>query len=119
MYRYDQYDQQIVQERVAQFRDQVQRRIDNELTEDEFRILRLQNGLYMQRHAYMLRVAVPYGLLSSAQVRKFAQQTRIECCRANRISEPILSQLGSLLRIPRSAAPARLPAGPESELSVN
>lgn len=76
MYRYDQYDQHIVQERVAQFRDQVQRRIANELTEDEFRILRLQNGLYMQRHAYMLRVAVPYGLLSSAQVRKFAHIAR-------------------------------------------
>ncbi|WMW81759.1 nitrite/sulfite reductase [Undibacterium cyanobacteriorum] len=72
MYRYDQYDHQIVQERVAQFRDQVRRRIANELTEDEFRILRLQNGLYMQRHAYMLRVAVPYGLLSSTQLRKFA-----------------------------------------------
>ncbi|TXI96030.1 MAG: nitrite/sulfite reductase [Burkholderiaceae bacterium] len=72
MYRYDQYDHQIVQERVAQFRDQVRRRIANELTEDEFRILRLQNGLYMQRHAYMLRVAVPYGLLSSTQIRKFA-----------------------------------------------
>ena len=72
MYRYDQYDHQIVQERVAQFRDQVRRRIANELTEDEFRILRLQNGLYMQRHAHMLRVAVPYGLLSSTQLRKFA-----------------------------------------------
>ncbi|MFZ6819870.1 nitrite/sulfite reductase [Undibacterium sp. Ji22W] len=72
MYRYDQHDHLIVQERVAQFRDQVSRRIANELTEDEFRILRLQNGLYMQRHAYMLRVAVPYGLLSSTQMRKFA-----------------------------------------------
>lgn len=72
MYRYDQHDHLIVQERVAQFRDQVSRRIANELTEDEFRILRLQNGLYMQRHAYMLRVAVPYGLLSSTQLRKFA-----------------------------------------------
>lgn len=72
MYRYDQHDHLIVQERVAQFRDQVSRRIANELTEDEFRILRLQNGLYMQRHAYMLRVAVPYGLVSSTQMRKFA-----------------------------------------------
>lgn len=76
MYRYDQYDHQIVQERVAQFRDQVQRRINNELTEDEFRILRLQNGLYMQRHAYMLRVAIPYGLLSSKQVRQLAHIAR-------------------------------------------
>ena len=76
MYRYDQHDHLIIQERVAQFRDQVSRRIANELTEDEFRILRLQNGLYMQRHAYMLRVAVPYGLLSSTQMRKFAYIAR-------------------------------------------
>ena len=72
MYRYDQFDHQIVAERVAQFRDQVARRLSGELTEDEFRILRLQNGLYMQIHAYMLRIAVPYGLLSAAQMRMFA-----------------------------------------------
>ena len=72
MYRYDQYDHQIVKERVAQYRDQVRRRLADELTEDEFRPLRLQNGLYMQRHAYMLRIAVPYGLLSSKQMRMFA-----------------------------------------------
>jgi sulfite reductase (NADPH) hemoprotein beta-component len=72
MYRYDQYDHQIIKERVAQYRDQVRRRLADELTEDEFRPLRLQNGLYMQRHAYMLRVAVPYGLLSSKQMRMFA-----------------------------------------------
>ncbi|MFC5472539.1 nitrite/sulfite reductase [Paraherbaspirillum soli] len=76
MYRYDQYDHQIVKERVAQYRDQVRRRLSDELAEDEFRILRLQNGLYLQRHAYMLRVAVPYGLLSSAQVRMFAHIAR-------------------------------------------
>ncbi len=76
MYRYDQYDHQIVKERVAQFRGQVQRRISGELTEDEFRPLRLQNGLYLQRHAYMLRVAVPYGLLSSRQMRIFAHIAR-------------------------------------------
>ncbi|WP_395823834.1 nitrite/sulfite reductase [Collimonas sp.] len=76
MYRYDQYDHQIVKERVAQYRDQVRRRLSGELAEDEFRILRLQNGLYMQRHAYMLRVAVPYGLLSAQQVRKFAHIAR-------------------------------------------
>ena len=72
MYRYDQFDHQLIAERVAQFRDLVSRRLSDELTEDEFRILRLQNGLYMQIHAYMLRIAVPYGLLSSAQVRMFA-----------------------------------------------
>ena len=73
MYRYDQHDHLIIQERVAQFRDQVSRRIANELTEDEFRILRLQNGLYMQRHAYMLRIAIPYGLFNSQQMRMFAK----------------------------------------------
>ena len=76
MYRYDEYDHQIVKERIAQYRGQVERRLSDELAEDEFRILRLQNGLYMQRHAYMLRVAVPYGLLASAQVRKFAYIAR-------------------------------------------
>jgi sulfite reductase (NADPH) hemoprotein beta-component len=76
MYRYDQYDHQIVKERVAQFRNQVERRLSDELSEDEFRPLRLQNGLYMQRHAYMLRVAVPYGLLSSAQMRMFSHIAR-------------------------------------------
>jgi sulfite reductase (NADPH) hemoprotein beta-component len=76
MYRYDQYDHQIVKERVAQYRDQVRRRLADELTEDEFRPLRLQNGLYMQRHAYMLRIAVPYGLLSTAQMRMFAHIAR-------------------------------------------
>jgi sulfite reductase (NADPH) hemoprotein beta-component len=76
MYRYDQFDHQITAERVAQFRDQVRRRLSGELTEDEFRILRLQNGLYMQIHAYMLRVAVPYGLLSAAQMRMLASIAR-------------------------------------------
>ncbi|GIZ52118.1 nitrite/sulfite reductase [Noviherbaspirillum aridicola] len=76
MYRYDQYDHQIVKERVAQYTSQVERRLSGELSEDEFRPLRLQNGLYYQRHAYMLRVAVPYGLLSSKQVRMFAHIAR-------------------------------------------
>jgi len=76
MYKYDVYDQQIVNERVAQYCDQVRRRLSGELTEDEFRPLRLQNGLYMQIHAYMLRIAVPYGLLSSKQMRMFAHIAR-------------------------------------------
>ncbi|MFZ5503174.1 MAG: nitrite/sulfite reductase [Pseudomonadota bacterium] len=76
MYRYDQFDHQITAERVAQFRDQVRRRLSGELSEDEFRILRLQNGLYMQIHAYMLRIAVPYGLVSAAQMRMFAHIAR-------------------------------------------
>ena len=76
MYQYDHYDEAIVRERVEQFRDQVARRMDGSLTEDEFRILRLMNGLYLQRHAYMLRVAIPYGLLSSEQLRKLAYIAR-------------------------------------------
>ena len=76
MYRYDPYDQQIVDERVAQFRDQTRRYLAGELTDDEFRPLRLQNGLYVQRHAPMLRVAVPYGLMSSTQARTLAALAR-------------------------------------------
>ena len=76
MYKYDEYDQTLVDERVAQFRGQVERRLAGELTEDEFRPLRLMNGLYLQLHAYMLRIAVPYGTLSSRQVRKFAHIAR-------------------------------------------
>jgi sulfite reductase (NADPH) hemoprotein beta-component len=76
MYRYDTYDHAIVQERVAQFRDQTRRYLAGELTDDEFRPLRLQNGLYIQRHAPMYRIAVPYGLLASRQLRKLAQIVR-------------------------------------------
>jgi sulfite reductase (NADPH) hemoprotein beta-component len=72
MYRYDEFDHRFVNERVAQFRRQVKRRMSSELTEDQFRPLRLMNGLYLQLHAYMLRVNVPYGTLSSQQMRKFA-----------------------------------------------
>jgi sulfite reductase (NADPH) hemoprotein beta-component len=72
VYHYDEYDRQFLAERVAQFRDQVARRVAGELTEEEFRPLRLMNGLYLQLHAYMLRVAVPYGLLSSVQLRGLA-----------------------------------------------
>jgi sulfite reductase (NADPH) hemoprotein beta-component len=72
MYSYDEFDHALVQERVAQFRDQVARRVSGEITEEEFRPLRLMNGLYLQLHAYMLRVAVPYGLLSPKQLRKLA-----------------------------------------------
>ncbi len=76
MYQYNQVDQQIVNDRVAQFRGQVERRLSGALTEEQFRPLRLQNGLYLQRHAYMLRVAIPYGLLSSRQVRMLAHIAR-------------------------------------------
>jgi sulfite reductase (NADPH) hemoprotein beta-component len=72
MYKYDKIDQQLVNERVAQYRDQTRRYLAGELSEEEFRPLRLQNGLYIQRHAPMLRIAVPYGMLSSKQLRKLA-----------------------------------------------
>jgi sulfite reductase (NADPH) hemoprotein beta-component len=76
MYRYDQYDQQLVNERVAQFRDQTQRFLAGQLPEDEFRALRLRNGLYIQRFAPMLRISVPYGLLSSKQMHMLAHIAR-------------------------------------------
>jgi len=76
MYRYDEFDAAFVGGRVAQFSDQVRRRIAGELNEDQFRPLRLMNGLYLQLHAYMLRIAVPYGTMSSRQLRKLAHIAR-------------------------------------------
>jgi len=76
MYRYDHIDQQLVEARVAQFRDQTRRFLAGELGEEEFKALRLRNGLYLQRHAPMLRVAIPYGMLSAAQLRKLAHIAR-------------------------------------------
>jgi len=76
MYQYDNYDKQLVQERVAQFRLQTKRYLAGKLTDEQFRPLRLMNGLYIQRHAPMLRIAIPYGLLSSDQLRKLAYITR-------------------------------------------
>ena len=76
MYRYDEFDAKFVAERVAQFRGQVERRLSGALTEDQFKPLRLMNGLYLQLHAYMLRIAVPYGTLSSKQLRKLAHIAR-------------------------------------------
>lgn len=73
MYRYDEFDHQFVRERVKQFRGQVERRLSGALNEEEFKPLRLMNGLYLQLHAYMLRVAVPYGTLSSRQMRRLAE----------------------------------------------
>jgi sulfite reductase (NADPH) hemoprotein beta-component len=72
MYRYDEFDQEFVNERVAQFRGQVERRVSGELTEEQFKPLRLMNGVYLQLHAYMLRIAVPYGTLNPAQLRMLA-----------------------------------------------
>ena len=76
MYVYDEYDQRIIEDRVKQFRDQTRRYLAGELSEEEFRPLRLQNGLYIQRFAPMLRVAVPYGQLNANQVRTLAKIAR-------------------------------------------
>ncbi len=76
MYRYDEFDADFVADRVAQFRDQVERRLDGTLSEDQFKPLRLMNGVYLQLHAYMLRIAVPYGTMSSKQMRKLAHIAR-------------------------------------------
>jgi sulfite reductase (NADPH) hemoprotein beta-component len=76
MYRYDEFDHGFVESRVAEFRDQVERRLAGEITEDQFRPLRLMNGVYLQLHAYMLRVAIPYGTLSSRQLRMLGHIAR-------------------------------------------
>jgi sulfite reductase (NADPH) hemoprotein beta-component len=76
MYRYDEFDETLVRERVAQFRSQVVRRLAGDMTEDQFKPLRLMNGLYLQLHAYMLRVAIPYGTLSSRQMHRLADIAR-------------------------------------------
>jgi sulfite reductase (NADPH) hemoprotein beta-component len=76
MYAYDEIDRTLVNERVSEFRDQVKRRLSGELTEDEFKMLRLQNGVYLQLHAYMFRVAIPYGTLASNQLRQLAHVAR-------------------------------------------
>jgi sulfite reductase (NADPH) hemoprotein beta-component len=76
MYRYDQFDAQIVNDRVSQFRSQVERRLSGDILEDEFKPLRLQNGVYLQLHAYMLRIAIPYGQLDSNKMRKLAVVAR-------------------------------------------
>src|SRR6202022_1969225 len=76
MYAYDELDRTLINERVSEFRDQVKRRLSGELTEDEFKMLRLQNGVYLQLHAYMFRVAIPYGTLSSEQLRRLAHVAR-------------------------------------------
>lgn len=76
MYRYDEFDHALVAERVAEFTEQVRRRLDNRLTEDQFKPLRLMNGVYLQLHAYMLRVAIPYGGLNGARLRKLAHIAR-------------------------------------------
>lgn len=76
MYHYEQRDQTLIEQRVAQFRSQTRRYLEGKLTEDDFRILRLQNGLYIQRHSPMLRIAIPYGMLASYQLRKLAEISR-------------------------------------------
>src|SRR5262252_5499770 len=76
MYAYDSFDQSLIAVRVNQFREQVARRLAGEISEDEFKPLRLMNGLYLQLHAYMFRIAIPYGTLNSRQLRKLAHIAR-------------------------------------------
>ena len=77
MYGYDALDKEFLADRVSEFRHQVSRRLDGELSEDQFKPLRLMNGLYLQLHAYMLRIAIPYGTLNAAQMRKLAHIARV------------------------------------------
>jgi sulfite reductase (NADPH) hemoprotein beta-component len=77
MYTYDEFDRTLLDARVAEFSDQVRRRLSGELTEDEFKSLRLMNGVYLQLHAYMLRIAIPYGTLASDQMRMLAHVARV------------------------------------------
>ena len=93
MYRYDEYDHALVQDRVAQFRRQVERRLAGELTEDQFRPLRLMNGLYLQLHAYMLRIAIPYGTLDSRQMRSNSD------CMISRVWASRAAKGSSMMRI--------------------
>src|SRR3546814_12068236 len=91
MYRYDKYDQQIVDARVEELRDQVKRRIAGHMTEDQFKPLRLKNGLYLQLHAYMLRIAIPYGTLNPAQVRMLAHVARTYRTEERRVGKECVS----------------------------
>src|ERR1700759_3213282 len=76
MYAYDELDRTLINERASEFRDQVRRRLSGELTEDEFKMLRLQNGVYLQLHPYLCRGAIPYGTVSSRQLRQLAHVAR-------------------------------------------
>ena len=102
MYQYDQYDQAMVDARVEEFRDQVARRIAGHMTEDQFKPLRLMNGLYLQLHAYMLRVAVPYGTLSGAQMHALGDIADTYD-RGDRKSTRLNSSHHRLSRMPSSA----------------
>ena len=102
MYRYDEFDRAFVNERVAQFRDQVARRMTGEIDEDQFKPLRLQNGVYLQLHAYMLRIAIPYGTLNPSQVRHaraYRAQLRQGLRPLHHAAEPAV-QLAALKDVP-------------------
>ena len=101
MYIYDEIDQRLVDERVVQFRDQTRRFLAGTLSEEEFKPLRLRNGLYIQRYAPMLRIAVPYGLLASRQLRVLAHITRI--CKQTRVDT------AQVWRLRTSTQPAEKP----------
>ena len=109
MYRYDEFDHAFVAERVAQFRDQVERRLSGELTEDQFKPLRLMNGVYLQLHAYMLRIAIPYGTLivaADAQARLHRAHVRPRLRPLHHAPEPAV-QLAALKDMPDILGRAR------------
>ena len=98
MYRYDEFDADFVAERVAQFKDQCARRLSGELSEDQFKPLRLMNGVYLQLHAYMLRIAVPYGTLSSqadAQAGAYRPRVRQGLWAFHDATEPAVQLAGA------------------------
>ena len=114
MYSYSEFDEGFVRERVAQFSAQVDRRIEGALTEDEFRPLRLMNGLYLQLHAYMLRVAIPYGTLNPHQMRQLAGPLMAMLGKASgaMVASQVGSGLGALAGDVLSASDIGLPLGP-------
>ena len=101
MYQYTEFDKQFVRQRAAQFRDQLERNLAGKLGDDEFRPLRLQNGWYVQRHAPMLRIAVPYGEISSKQFRQIAA-SRVSTTAAMPTSPPARTSSSTGFRCPRA-----------------
>ena len=108
MYRYDEFDAAFVRDRVSQFRYQVARRLSGELTEEQFKPLRLMNGLYLQLHAYMLRIAMPYGTLSAKQLRMLAHIAR----KYDKRLRPFHDAAEHPIQLDQAGGRARNPGGP-------
>ena len=125
MYRYDEFDDDFVRDRIRRFRSQIDRRISGNLTEEEFKPLRLQNGLYLQLHAYMLRIAIPYGTLDSRQLRQLASISEKWDCgyghfttRQNiQLNWPKLSDVGDILDALADVATEKADATSEEDIT--